>query len=273
MKRDIPQISGVVVFGLILAGWMMAPAQVRVDDEPHPTVTDIEGNVYPIVKIGEQWWMAENLRTTRFADGSPIPTGFDEEEWELLTEGAYAVYPHTGGESEDDVEGIGSDEEMLRAYGALYNWYAVNDPRGLCPEGWHVPGDEEWMVLEDFIGLDFRELKLLGWRGRAEGGKLKSTRLYPEPHPRWDIPNEGANDEHGWAALPGGARSYAFRLIGAGGYWWTSSECYWPEFNVVEDTKFARYRSLHYLDPTIFRGPHEYHVRKWAGFSVRCIKD
>ncbi len=107
-------------------------------------VTDIDGNVYQTVFIGERVWMAENLKTTKYNDGSPLLTQLSDSDWRNTTSGAYAVYPL------DDVNGINSGLEMLAAYGALYNWYALENDN-LCPDGWHVPSDEEWKELTDYI--------------------------------------------------------------------------------------------------------------------------
>jgi uncharacterized protein (TIGR02145 family) len=217
-----------------------------------PTVTDIDGNIYPIVNIGDQWWMAENLRTTSYRNGEAIPTGLDDTEWANTTSGAYAIYPHQGGITENDVEGINSDAEMVDAYGMLYNWYAVDDNLGLCPTGWHVPSDAEWTTLVDH----------LGGAGIA-GGKMKSTRTYPDPHPRWDLPNAGANNESGFSGLPGGERlgyPLTYGYIGGFGNLWSSTE---------DDTEFAWSRVLHDNVSIVDR---DYHI-KWGGFSVRCLMD
>jgi len=121
------------------------------NDDPEPgTVTDIDGNVYQTVIIGNQEWITENLRVTKYNNGDDIPTGLNDSEWQNTTQGAYAIYPHDGGETEDDVEGINSDEEMIGAYGMLYNWYSVDDERGLCPAGWSIPSDEDWTQLINY---------------------------------------------------------------------------------------------------------------------------
>jgi uncharacterized protein (TIGR02145 family) len=210
-----------------------------------PSVTDPDGNVYPIVKIGDQWWMAENLRTTRYADGTGIPTGLNNEDWAATESGAYAVFPH------GSIPGLDSDEQVLAAYGALYNWFAVDDSRGLCPVGWHVPSDDEWTILTSYLGGE-----------DAAGGKMKSTRTEPDPHPRWENPNEGATNESGFSGLPAGYRFLLgnFSTIGFHTTWWSSTE-------LVSGSVWLR--NLNYNFNDIFRTSNP----KNNGFSVRCLMD
>jgi uncharacterized protein (TIGR02145 family) len=220
-----------------------------------PAITDPDGNVYRTVEIGDQVWMVENLRTTRYADGTPIATGLSDSGWESASFGAYAIFPH------NDVAGIQSDQEMLAAYGALYNWHAVDDARGLCPAGWRVPSDSDWQQLEIYLGTSPETANQTGWRGN-EGGKLKSTRTEPDPHPRWDTPNVGASDYVGWAALPGGFRHpWGFYYdLGSEGFWWSSS---------AADVDTAWFRALWHGYSSMFRGSI---FGKEAGFSVRCLR-
>ena len=102
------------------------------------TVTDIDGNLYYTVKIGEQWWMLENLRVTHYRNGDAIPNVTDDAEWEGLSTGAYCDYDN--------------DPANVATYGRLYNWYAVGDSRNIAPAGWHVPSDDEWQTLVDYLG-------------------------------------------------------------------------------------------------------------------------
>jgi uncharacterized protein (TIGR02145 family) len=156
------------------------------------TVTDIDGNIYQTVKIGNQWWMAENLRVSKYRNGDQIPKVAGNTEWGNLTTGAWAY-------SDNDVAND-------TAYGKLYNWHAVSDERGLCPTGWHVPGIESWKQLELYLGMPDEEAGDAGWRGEAQsmGGRLKSTLKEPQPHPRWDSPNIAATNESGFGGLPRG---------------------------------------------------------------------
>ncbi len=220
------------------------------------TVTDIDGNVYTIVQIGDQWWMAENLRTTRYRNGDAISTGLSNIDWQTTTSGAYAIYPHA------NVDGINSEEEMVNAYGKLYNWYAVDDDYGLCPEGWHLPGDDDLQHLAIYLGLSQEEADSSGLLGAGEGGKMKSTRTEPESHPRWNSPNPGATNESGWSGLPAGARMFHgnFDFIGLAGYWWSSTE--YPEDSAWYHSVYSSYDQIG-----------RYYHFKHNGFSVRCLRN
>lgn len=233
-------------------------------DHETGTVTDIDGNIYQTVKIGDQWWMAENLRTTRYQNGDAIPTNLSNTQWQNTTSGAYTIYPHDGGGiSEDNVEGINSDEEMVAAYGKLYNWYAVDDSRGLCPPGWLVPSDTDWKQLEMYLGMSEQDANLSGSRGSPVGGKLKSTRTDPDAPPGWKSPNTGATNESGFSGFPGGFSDYfgTFSSIGYHGYWWSSSEKQgWL-------SAFSRSLNSHHSD--VYRKISDMR----DGLSVRCIRD
>ena len=163
----------------------------------HPnSVKDIEGNKYKTVTIGTQVWMAENLKTTRYNDGTSIPEVTDNDTWAKLTSPAYSWY------NNDSIEN-------KKMYGAIYNWYAINTNR-LCPTGWHVPADSEWhTILASMEGSNLA------------GGKLKEAGTS-----HWKIPNIGATNKSGFTALPGGYRSIEgiFNFIGISGYWWSSTE-------------------------------------------------
>lgn len=159
------------------------------------TVTDIDGNLYHSVTIGTQVWMVENLKVTKYNDGTSIPNVTDATEWSELTTGALCDYENTPTNS--------------ATYGKLYNWYAVNTGK-LCPTGWHVPTDAEWTTLTTYLG-----------GLSVAGGKLKETGTT-----HWSSPNTGATNEAGFTALPGGSRTGngPFNWIGSYGYWWSASE-------------------------------------------------
>jgi uncharacterized protein (TIGR02145 family) len=206
---------------------------------------DADGNVYPTVTIGAQEWYAKNLRTTKYKDGTNIPTGHSNFEWTRLSTPAYAIYPH-GSFSE-----FNSNAEVLNAYGALYNWYAVNTGN-LCPTGWRVPDDEDWSALASYVG-----------GASVAGGKLKSTRTSPETHPRWDSPNTNAADVYGFSALPGGNRLFSsgvFRDAGGNGGWWSSSQ-------ESETNAWSYYMYAYFGDVG------RYDVSKNYGNSVRCMRN
>jgi uncharacterized protein (TIGR02145 family) len=159
------------------------------------TVKDIEGNRYKTVTIGAQEWMAENLKTTIFSDGTEIPLVDDNNTWAKLTTPAYSSY-------------FNDQKGYKNTYGALYNWYAVSSGK-LCPVGWHVASEEDWNVL------------IINQDGLMKaGGRLKEKGTAA-----WKIPNTDATNETGFTALPGGYRSFegAFNYIGVSGYWWTST--------------------------------------------------
>ena len=193
-------------------------------------VTDIDGNFYPSIVINGQEWMQKNLAVSKYRNGDPIPTGLSDATWQNTTSGAYAIY--------------NNDAANNILYGKLYNWYAVNDSRGLCPAGWHVPSDAEWTTLETSLG-----------GSSVAGGKMKSTT-------GWNAPNTAATNESGFTGLPGGYRTSggSFSLIGTGGYWWSSAE------NV---SNFAWYRRLFFTNSIVLRSD----ANKQFGFSVRCVRD
>ena len=204
-------------------------------------VKDIDNNKYDLITIGTQTWMAENLKTTRYNDGTVIPLITDGTLWGTASSNTSPAYCWYNAPNETT---------NLITYGALYNWYAINTTtngnKNVCPTGWHVPTDEEWTTLTN----------ALGGTGVA-GGKMKEAGLA-----HWNTPNEGATNESGFAGLPGGIRNYdgSFNFIGSFGYWWSSTE-----FN----TTSARYRYLFYNDGFVFRGVYS----KGSGFSVRCLRN
>ncbi|MCH1582800.1 MAG: fibrobacter succinogenes major paralogous domain-containing protein [Flavobacteriales bacterium] len=194
---------------------------------------------YPTVQIGDQCWFSENLRTTVYADGSSIPEVTDNRTWPGLSTGARCDYDN--------------DASNVATYGRLYNWHAATDAAELCPSGWHVPTDGEWMVLEMELGMSESEANSTGWRGTDEGTQLKSTY-------GWLNAGNGT-DDFGFSALPGGNRSSSFgsfSLAGSRGYWWSSS----PSGGA------AWSRGLSYANPDVYR-----RRRFTSGFSVRCLRD
>ena len=237
------------------------------DDDTEPdsnVVTDIDGNVYRTVIIGDQEWMAENLRVTRYNNEDDVTTGLSDEDWENTTEGAYTIWPPVGG--------INSDEEAVAAYGKLYNWYAVDDARGLCPEGWSVPSDADWSELVDYIMDEYGYHN--DWESddiNGVGNALKSCRqvgspldgeCYTSTHPRWNSHDTNYGfDEFGFSALPGGGRfpSGVYYNIGDGGHWWSSSEA--SSSNAWRSDVHGSLGNVH-----------RYDVNKRHGISVRCFR-
>ena len=197
------------------------------------TLTDIDGNVYKTVKIGDQVWMAENLKVTRYRNGNPILHRPEAKEWSKTTDGAYCYY--------------NNDSSNILHFGNLYNWHAINDSRNLAPEGWHIPSPEEITTLVNTLKGD-----------TVAGGKLKISGAG-----LWLSPNAGATNESGFSAVPGGYRfneDGSFHTMGSNGYWWTTTKSYeifsWTPrlYEVFADVN----RDTQYLN---------------YGLAVRCIKD
>jgi len=192
---------------------------------------DCDGNIYHTIAIGDQLWMAENLRVTHYRNGDAIANVTDSTAWAALSTGAYCWYDN--------------DQAANEKYGALYNWYTVDDSRGLCPEGWHVPTHAEWTTLTTYLGGT-----------SVAGGKMKSTSNL------WNSPNTDATNISSFSGLPGGLRyhSSSFDAIGNHGKWWSSSEI---------TSNNARFRELYYGIGYVFVS----YTSKQFGFSVRCLRD
>ncbi|MFM1875108.1 MAG: hypothetical protein RL266_845 [Bacteroidota bacterium] len=196
-------------------------------------VTDIDGNAYSVVTIGSQCWLGENLKVTRFRDGSVIPVVTDANDWKNIMTPATTAY--------------NNDNANDATYGKLYNWYAIADPRGICPEGFHVPHDNEWSVLTNYLDPE----------DDFAGGRMKEVGT-----DHWLTPNEGANNSSGFTGLPGGMRfsEGQFEHLGLRGLFWSSRE----------DGDFEGYfLTLTYDTPVAHRTV----IYKQSGFSCRCVKD
>jgi len=217
-------------------------------DNDNIAVADCNKCIGDEVQICDQIWMTKNLNIDHYRNGDSIPEVKDSIQWMNLITGAWCYFEN--------------DSAKGRIYGKLYNWYAVNDSRGLTPEGWHVPTDDEWKELEMCLGMTQSEGDETRWRGTDEGGKLKTTGTIEGGNGLWYGPNTGATNETCFSALPGGARGSdgLFLRIGGYGYWWSSSD-----YGVTG----AWFRRLDYNIASILR---ETHLKK-NGFSVRCVKD
>lgn len=227
-----------------------SPLETKVYSLEFMRCQDFEKNTYPAVKIGAQWWMAGNLKTTKYADGSDIPNLSVNTTWAGATSGAFCWY-------ENDVKNT-------NPYGALYNWFAVADSRKICPAGWHVPTDGEWTILESFLinnGFNFD--------GTANGNKIAksmaATTHWDPSTTRGAIGNKdfpSSRNKSGFSAYPGGGRSHtgAFDIKGLFGLFWTSTEKSsteaWAKYLFNDDVTLDRWGDL-----------------KKLGYSVRCIKD
>lgn len=192
----------------------------------------IEEKNYPTVTISTQQWMEKNLDVTTYRNGDPIPYVTDPTEWASLTTGAWCYY--------------NNDPSNNATYGKLYNWYAVNDPRGLAPVGFHIPTDAEWTNLELFLG-----------GASIAGGPMKVSGTTT-----WTSPNTGATNASGFSGLPGGGRlqSGVFSFVRDYGIWWSSTQL---------DASTAWVRFLDY--PAINTTRTFYDKRR--GYSVRCLRD
>lgn len=199
-------------------------------------VTDIDDNLYQTRKIGDQWWMVTNLRVTHYRNGDPIPHKTSNNDWTSTSSGAYCVYDN--------------NSSNAYIYGNLYNWYALDDSRGIAPEGWHVPTDSEWQALVDYLG-----------GSSVAGGKMKTTGTIEGGDGLWHEPNTDATNESGFTAFPGGTRhDYgSFEYVGYYALFWSYTEY----------GSYSYYRQLYY-DCTIVHS--SFRDRRY-GFSVRCVKD
>ncbi len=217
------------------------------------TVTDIDGNTYNTIQIGNQCWMRENLKTTTYRNGTAIPIVTNNTTWSNLTTGAYCWWDN--------------NIAWKNKYGALYNAFAVVNPNGLCPTGWHIPSFAEWNTLENSIS------------GPNKGDKLKSCRQENSPlggpcltsdHPRWNASGIAwGTDYYQFTALPGGCRYQtgefpgwsSMNSIGQIARWWTSNEVNWSH-------QWSRSIDFNNNNFTNYNGWY-----KQYGVSVRCVKD
>ncbi|MDD4970289.1 MAG: fibrobacter succinogenes major paralogous domain-containing protein [Paludibacter sp.] len=210
------------------------PVSFKTLHVPVPTVTDADGNIYHMITIGNQTWMLENLKSSKYNDGTAIPKVTENAAWANLTTPGYCWY------NNDSIAN-------KNVYGALYNWYAVKSGK-LAPAGWHVASDAEWTQLTTTLG------------GEVEAGaKMKEGGLS-----HWCNPNQGATNGSGFTGLPGGLRSYSdgtFRKVGNNGYFWTTTQ---------SDSLRGWDRELFYNQVNCFRYNFD---SKHYGFSVRCVKD
>ena len=250
-KKNRVWIYPLIIIGALL---MLTSSCKTPTGQVGSTVTDIDGNVYNTITIGTQVWMVENLKTTKYRDGSPIPNVTDDKTWESLTTGAYCNY--------------NNDENNSTAYGRLYNWYAVNDSRNIAPTGWHVPTDAEWTTLENYLianGYNYdgttSENKIAkslatstGWNSSTNKGAVGNTD-YPE-----------YRNKSGFSALPSGLRDHRGEYDEIGKYciWWSSTS----------NTQDVMYRTMCYGDWRLhWNYQNDHHIESLGGFSVRCLKD
>jgi uncharacterized protein (TIGR02145 family) len=194
------------------------------------------GSVYNEISIGTQIWMTKNLEVSSFRNGDPIPQVKTNEEWKAAGVNKQPAWCYND-----------NDPSNGTKYGKLYNWYAVNDPRGLAPTGWHIPNNEEWNTLNKYLGGETAE--------QDAGKKMKSTSGW--------IENGNGSNKSNFNGLPGGARNWnsgAFGGIGGYSIWWSSTE-----FN-ADDAWFC---SVQFSGDNLFR----FGASKMNGFYVRCLRN
>lgn len=193
---------------------------------------DISGNRYHYLTIGTQLWMKENLKVTKYRDGSDIPNVTKASDWVILSTGAYCNF--------------NNDAQNVGIYGRVYNWFAVADPRNVCPVGWHVPSIDEWDILTNSLG-----------GATIAGGKMKSTGTFQGGDGLWYSPNTGATNSSGFTGLPGGGRGDVseFNDIHSYANWWASDM---GQFIHLQDTHTDIEISGNYST---------------NGKYVRCVKD
>jgi len=205
-------------------------------------VTDIDNNTYSAIKIGTQIWMADNLKTTKYNNGTSIPAVKVSTAWFNRSTPAYCWYNN-------------DSSTYCATYGGLYNWYAVNTGK-LCPAGWHVPTDSDWLTLiGDLGGIS------------VAGGKMKEIGIS-----HWIEKNEGASNESGFTGLPAGTRTYPsdFKNLGMGTVWWSSTEVFitWDQPNPG-----SAYCGYVYTLTNISVKCQVGYSYENSGYSVRCIKN
>ncbi|MBK6345440.1 MAG: fibrobacter succinogenes major paralogous domain-containing protein [Bacteroidales bacterium] len=217
---------------------------------PGSGVVDIDGNSYATTIIGTQEWMAENLKTTKYSDGTNISyPGNNNTDWQININGAYSWHSN--------------DISWKDSYGALYNWMAVVNSSGLCPVGWHIPSDSEWSQLTNFIngGSSTGGMHLKSCR--QANPLIKGSSCFTDSHPRWDYyPLTYGTNAYEFSAYPGSCRNFdgSFWDLGGGGYWWTST---------FKNTTQSWFWVMSFGYPTIGHNSNF----KNTGYSVRCLKN
>ncbi len=231
MIKNLKLFIGIITLSLLIVN---CKKKEVTDETPYTTVTDIDGNVYRTVTIGEQVWMAENLKTTKYYDGKEIPQVSDNDEWTNLNSPAYCWYDN--------------DEATYKnQYGALYNWHVINSGN-ICPSGWHVPTDDEWTTLRDYIAND-------GHTRSRVAAALKSTTGW----------RDGGNgtDNYGFSALAAG-----YRLFNSGSYRDETENAYWWSATPDGDD-FAWGRYIQFGGKILYVLSYDHK----NGVSVRCLQD
>lgn len=249
LPRSQYRIASIPTFSILFLSLILMMTGCTGDEESMPkpetgTVTDMEGYTYKTVKIGNQWWMAENLRVTTFHSGEAIPMIFDQTEWATTNEPGYSLYNNT------------SD-----AAGLLYNFQVITSGKGIAPAGWRVPTDEDWKILEEHLGMPVDLLDETNWRGTTEGDQLKEVTTTTTGWVRygdvWGTNATGFNAKGGSCRVFNGV--WGLPGLRHSGYWWSSTAI----------NGYGWFRSLDYQKSGIFR----YAAQSNYGFSIRCVKE
>lgn len=241
MKKNIRTLLTTLLVAGIVMNFTASCSKNDNTNEPIPTgtVTDIDGNEYNTITIGKQVWMIENLKTTHYNNGDLIKTT-DPFNLNIVSE--------TKSKYQWAYDG---DEKNVTIYGRLYTWYAATDERCLCPEGYHIPTNEEWTTLINYLG----------------GENVAIHKLVEKGTTHWILLNEKATNASGFSALPAGGRSITgfYSGIGWSTEWWTSSLIEYEHYtwDITYIKLFLMFRKVEYVDPT----------QAINGNSVRCIKD
>jgi len=237
------KVSDWIVLPLTLISIMMIMSNCS-DEEMNTAIKDADGNMYTTVSIGNRIWLQENLKTTKFRDGSVIPLVTSGDDWAALTTPAYSWF--------------NNDPAYKPDFGGLYNGYAVMDSRGLCPAGFHVSTEADWIDMELALGMPQNDANGLGDRGMGQnvGGKLKASA-------HWDAPNTGADNSSGFTAYGHGCRRYPGHFA----YYHTEAGFYTATPDVASGEMWVRY--LGNWHSGVYR-----HTRNMNyGYAIRCVKD
>ncbi|MBL0014050.1 MAG: fibrobacter succinogenes major paralogous domain-containing protein [Flavobacterium sp.] len=235
MRKCYFTISSILFFALGLS-CTKEETKIQNQQASRPTAPEQNGKV----RIGSQDWMTKNLNVSHYRNGDPIPQVTNTTQWANLTTGAWCYFQNNTSNGP--------------VYGKLYNWYAVNDPRGLAPAGWHIPSDAEWITFAIYVdGVN---------GGASAGGKMKARGTIEEGTGLWLSPNVDATNSTGFTGIPGSGRAYNgnFNSAGDGAFWWSSTQ---------SSTGASWIRYVTNDNGSMYR----WYLSWKSGNSVRCIKD
>jgi len=238
MKKHIPPISLIFVF------FCLSSLIIQAQNSEDSIIFDIDGNKYQTLAIGTQVWIKQNLRTTKYTNGIPIPKVESKGEWAASSSGAYCWY--------------NNDSSSQSVYGALYNGFTLEEGN-VCPTGWHVPTDNDWKLLEIELGMSPSEADKSGWRGNAGGKIAGSANLWLGCY----FEKDTVFNTSGFNGVPAGNRigeSGSFGNMGSNAYWWSATE---------DTTNKVWVRNVFYNSSHLIKTGYN----KKYGFAIRCVKD